>query len=231
MLRASRSFCSAILSADLKAKFATTQFQNATEMLAVYTQLLQPARDLKSTMQQVKDENVQLDFDINQNKALDDRQKAAKSEQLAKNQAQVEKIAAELEAVSKTLDAQVFEKALESLAQDMPEGVFSIAEQVGSEMNEFKIISSPSMARSLRKIYFGDGEGDNSEVLFRTVERPASMFVVHGDVSEMLKKLPELFEERGTTVFDQRMLDKSKLETGNVDDNERKLMAQLEAQK
>ena len=34
-------------------------------------------------------ENVQLDFDINQNKALDDRQKAAKSEQLAKNQAQV----------------------------------------------------------------------------------------------------------------------------------------------
>ena len=32
-------------------------------------------------------------------------------------------------------------------------------------------------------------------------------------------------------MFDQRMLDKSKLETGNVDDNERKLMAQLEAQK
>ena len=26
------------------------------------------------------------------------------------------------------------------------------------------------------------------------------MFVVHGDVSEMLKKLPELFEERGTVL-------------------------------
>ena len=81
---------------------------------------------------------------------------------------QVEKIAAELEAVSKTLDAQVFEKALESLAQDMPEGVFSIAEQVGSEMNEFKVC----IAQRLRAKLGGTLKRDTAAVLQSHPKKP-----------------------------------------------------------
>lgn len=230
MIRATRFLRSALVSGELKTKFATTQFNNVGEMMGCYTELMTPIRTLRSTVLKMRDENAHLEWDIAQNKELDDVQRNAKSEKLAANKTEIEKIETSLDVASKELDTGVFEKILGGLATNMPEDVFSVAEVIGSEMNELKIETSPAVAESLRQIYFGDSDG-NSEILFRYVERPASMFVLTGDINEMKDKLPTLFEERGTEKFDGRYLDRSKFEISNEPDNERKLLASMEAQK
>mmetsp|Transcript_10654 Transcript_10654/g.18918 ORF Transcript_10654/g.18918 Transcript_10654/m.18918 type:complete len:142 (-) Transcript_10654:368-793(-) len=132
----------------------------------------------------------------------------------------------------KLLDTTLYEKLLSGLADEQPDGVYSTGEVIGTEMNELKVPSSPIVVKALRKIYFGDStDADNSEVLWRYVERPAQMFIVTGNVNQMMAKLPDLFEKQGTLPFDGRTLDLSKLETANEPDNEKKLIASLEAQK
>jgi len=220
-----------LVSPELKEKFVSTTFASSKEMLAAYKALTAPIEKLRESGAELGKEHVRLEQSFMYTKDLTGEQKAQLDQKMKENAAKVQKLRDDILKMGQTLDTRVYEKALGQLAKELPADALSAAEAIGVEMNDLKIPTSPAVMAALRTIYFGDSGETNSELLFRFVENPASMFVLTGDVPDMIKKIPELFDERGSTAIDHRPLDRQRFEQLNEVDNERKLLAQLAAQK
>jgi len=206
------------------AKFAQTNWATHSEMLASYNTLMAPLRGLKKKITDLKNEASQAEWEIAQCKTIDDAGKKERAEKIKANKAKMEVYSAEFHEARKVVTTPVYDSVFEVLARSNPPNAPVIAQNLGVEMNDLAVSPSAAIVKNLRKIYFGDKEGENSEVFFKIIERPDKMLFVTGDAKQINQKVMDIFEKKGTETFDKATIDRKTVLGGNEPDHAKRLM-------
>eukprot|EP00996_Jenningsia_fusiforme_P003508 NODE_4303_length_831_cov_45.708440_g3975_i0.p1 GENE.NODE_4303_length_831_cov_45.708440_g3975_i0~~NODE_4303_length_831_cov_45.708440_g3975_i0.p1 ORF type:complete len:228 (-),score=45.39 NODE_4303_length_831_cov_45.708440_g3975_i0:84-767(-) len=207
-------------------QFKEAKYASPNEMVKAYSDLMAPYRQLKERLAQLESDSGAAEMQLLA-KNVSESEKSSLTTTVQQANTEVAEVKAKIVEISKEVDVSIFEKAISELSTGKALDTFFLVEEIGGEMNELKVTPTPAIVQAFRSVYFGDSSADNSELLFRLVERPAQSFVTLDSGESLNAQLGNLLEKEGTEKFDKLPLDKNRLKSYNEDIHQTALLETL----